>query len=362
MLRAAKPPVVVTPAELSIIDQSAQRAADLTKRLLAFGRKTDDPGRMVRLSEAVTNCEALLKTMIDRRIEWVNDLPADLPAVTFNPTDFNQIVFNLVLNARDALMEKLAKNSDPAWRPQLRTTVAELPPGARPPRVGVSRDGLTGWQRFTVEDNGAGIPPEIIDRIYEPFFTTKEVGKGTGLGLSTVWHQVNDAGGEIVVDSKPGEGTAFHVYLPRRETRPPIARPEEQTQPVSPTAVAGCRILIVDDEILIASTTSRILQRLGYVVSTQSDGEGAWQELSAGGPSYDLLLIDLSMPRMSGVDLVKKVRTLPGTVSIVVMSGRVSDEELHTLKTLKVDRILPKPFNTDQLKTVLSEVLAGRRA
>lgn len=362
MLRSAKPPVVVTPAELSIIDQSAQRAADLTKRLLAFGRKTDDPARVVRLSEAVTNCEALLKTMIDRRIEWVNDLPADLPAVTFNPTDFNQLVFNLVLNARDALMEKLAKNPDPTWRPQLRTTVAELPPGARPPRVGVSRDGLTGWQRFTVEDNGAGIPPEIVERIFEPFFTTKEVGKGTGLGLSTVWHQVTDAGGEIVVDSKPGEGTAFHVYLPRRESRPPMMRPEEPAQPVSPAAVAGCRILIVEDEPMIANTTSRILQRLGYVVATQGDGESAWQELSADGPRYDLLLIDLSMPRLSGIDLVKKVRTLPGTVSIVVMSGRVSDEDLQTLKTLKVDRILPKPFTTDQLKTVLSELLAGRRA
>ncbi|MBK9991903.1 MAG: transporter substrate-binding domain-containing protein [Verrucomicrobia bacterium] len=362
LLRSAKPPVVVTPAELNIIDQSAQRAADLTKRLLAFGRKTDDPARTVRLTEAVANCEALLKTMIDRRIEWINDLPADLPAVAFNPTDFNQIVFNLVLNARDALLEKLGNHSDPSWRPQLRVSVAELPPGARPPRVGVSRDGLTGWQRFTVEDNGAGIPHEIVDRIFEPFFTTKEVGKGTGLGLSTVWHQVNDAGGEIVVDSKPDEGTAFHVYLPRRETHPPLPRIEERIQTVAPIAVTGCRILIVEDEMLISSSASRILQRQGYIVAQCGDGEDAWKELSAGGPGYDLLLIDLSMPRMSGVDLVRKVRTLPGTVCIVVMSGRVSDEDLLALKDLKVNRILPKPFTTEQLKTVVGEVLASRRA
>jgi signal transduction histidine kinase/ABC-type amino acid transport substrate-binding protein/CheY-like chemotaxis protein len=362
MLRSSKPPVIVSPAELNIIDQSAQRAADLTRRLLAFGRKTDDPSRTVRLTEAVANCEALLKTMIDRRIEWVNDLPADLPPVTFNPTDFNQIVFNLVLNGRDTLLEKLAKNPDQTWQPQLRVSVTELPAGARPPRVGVSRDGLSGWQRFTVEDNGMGIPPEIVDRIFEPFFTTKEVGKGTGLGLSTVWHQVTDTGGEIAVDSKPGEGTAFHVYLPRRETRTPLPTTAgELVRSVVPMAVTGSRILIVEDEPLIASTTTQILQRLGYAVAHRGDGEQAWKELSSGSSGYDLLLIDLSMPRMSGADLVRRVRTLPGSMCIVVMSGRVSDDELLELKTLKVDRILAKPFTTEHLKTVVSEVLISHK-
>jgi len=362
MLRSSKSPAVVSEAELDIIDQSAKRAADLTKRLLAFGRKTDDPARTVRLTEAVANCEALLKTMIDRRIEWKNDLPPDLPAVTFNPTDFNQIVFNLVLNARDTLLDKLAKNTDPAWRPCLCVTVSELPPGARPPRVGVSRAGLTGWQRFSVEDNGQGIPHEIVDRIFEPFFTTKEVGKGTGLGLSTVWHQVTDAGGEIVVDSKPGEGTAFHVYLPRRESRPPFpVQPEEPVQSVSPPPVTNRRILIVEDEPLIANTASRMLQRLGHIVAQQKDGLAAWTELSAGGPGYDLLLIDLSMPQMSGVDLVRHVRTLPYAGAIVVMSGRVSDEDLLALKALKVDRVLPKPFTAEQLKSVVAEVLAAHK-
>lgn len=362
LLRSAKPPVIVTPAELNIIDQSAQRAADLTKRLLAFGRKTDDHSRAVRLTEAVANCEALLKTMVDRRIEWINDLPADLPAVTFNPTDFNQIVFNLVLNARDALLDKFAKLPATDWRPQLRLAVTALPPGARLSRAGVSREGLTGWQRFTVEDNGSGIPHEIVDRIFEPFFTTKEIGRGTGLGLSTVWHQVHDAGGEIVVDSKPGEGTAFHVYLPCGEPHPPTPQTEKRDCTVSPIAVTGCRILVVEDELLIASATARILQKLGYIVAQHGDGEDAWAELSAGGPGYDLLLIDLSMPRMSGIDLVTKVRTLPGTVCVVVMSGRVSDDDLQALKILKVDRVLSKPFTTEQLKTVVGEVLAARRA
>jgi signal transduction histidine kinase/ActR/RegA family two-component response regulator len=362
MLRCSPPPAVVSEAELDIIDQSARRAADLTKRLLAFGRKTDDPARTVRLTEAVANCEALLKTMIDRRIEWENDLPADLPPVVFNPTDFNQIVFNLVLNARDTLLEKLAKNTDPAWRPHLRVSVSEHPVDARLPRTGVSRDGLTGWQRFSVEDNGLGIPHEIVDRIFEPFFTTKEVGKGTGLGLSTVWHQVTDAGGEVVVDSKPGEGTAFHIYLPRRDHRPAQTQPVEPAQPGPAAAtVTGKRILIVEDELLISSAAASILQRLGHVVALRSDGVEAWNELVAGGAGYDLLLIDLSMPRMSGIDLVKQVRTLSYAGAIVVMSGRVTEEDLQTLKTLQIDRILAKPFTAEQLTAVVAEVVAAHK-
>jgi two-component system cell cycle sensor histidine kinase/response regulator CckA len=239
--------------------------------------------------------------------------------------------------------------------------VVEQPADARPPRPGVSRDGLTGWQRFSVVDNGLGIPHEIVDRIFEPFFTTKEVGKGTGLGLSTVWHQVTDAGGEVVVDSKPGEGTAFHIFLPRRDHRPPQAQPVEAAQPVPPASVTGKRILIVEDELLISSAAASILQRLGHVVALRSDGVEAWNELLAGDAGYDLLLIDLSMPRMSGVDLVKQVRTLAYAGSIVVMSGRVAEEDLLTLKTLKIDRILAKPFTAEQLTAVVTEVMAVRK-
>jgi len=360
MLRSARLPATVSEAELDIIDQSARRAADLTKRLLTFGRKVDDPARTVRLTEAVANCEALLKTMIDRRIEWENDLPPDLPPVVFNPTDFNQIVFNLVLNARDALLDKLAKNTDPAWRPRLKVSVRELPASARPLRPGVSSDALVGWQCFSVEDNGSGIPPEIAERIFEPFFTTKEVGKGTGLGLSTVWHQVTDAGGEILVDSKPGEGTTFHLYLPRRETRPPMTPAAEPTKIAQNPSVPSRRILVVEDEPLIASATATILKRQGHDVTQRHDGVEAWGELSAGGVNYDLLLVDLSMPRMSGVDLVKHVRTVSYAGAIVVMSGRVAEDDLLMLKALEVDRILTKPFTSEQLVAVVAEVLTAR--
>ena len=360
MLRTAPPPAVVSPVELDIIDQSAKRAADLTRRLLAFGRKVDDPARKVQLTEAVTNCEALLKTMVDRRIDWQNDLPPDLPPILFNPTDFNQIVFNLVLNARDTLLEKLGKNPPTGWHPRLRVSLAELPANARTLRASLGHDAPAAWQRFTVEDNGLGIPPEILDRIFEPFFTTKDVGKGTGLGLSTVWHQVTDAGGEIVVDSKPGQGTAIHIYLPRWETRSPLPRAQEPAPVTPPSSVSG-RIMIVEDEPLIANTTAALLRRLGHTVILRSDGVAAWDDLLSGKQTYDLLLVDLSMPRMNGVDLVSRVRGTDFSGGIVMMSGRVSEEDALALKSLRVDRIMTKPFTKEQLQATIAEVLATVR-
>ncbi|MFT3783419.1 MAG: transporter substrate-binding domain-containing protein [Nibricoccus sp.] len=355
LLRSSKMPATVSEEELNIIDQAAHRAADLTKRLLAFGRKTDDPVRSVRLTDAVTNCEALLKTMIDRRIEWINELGRDLPPVSFNPTDFNQIVFNLVLNARDTLLDKMKKCSDPAWRPRLRVTVREMPAGFHPPRLDRSANGVTGWQRFSVEDNGMGIPHEIVDRIFEPFYTTKEVGKGTGLGLSMVWHQVTEAGGAVEVDSKPGEGSVFHIYLPLRESCPPMPVPgRNDSNP--PETVSARRILLAEDEPLVASTAARILERLGHQVVRKADGLDAWEELSREPNRYDLLLVDLSMPRLSGIDFVRKVRTLTYSGRIVVMSGRVSDEDLRTLKELGIDRVLGKPFTTDKLMALMNDL------
>jgi DNA-binding response OmpR family regulator len=171
---------------------------------------------------------------------------------------------------------------------------------------------------------------------------------------------VTDAGGEIVVDSKPGEGTTFHLYLPRRETRPPMTPAAEPTKIAQHPSVPSRRILVVEDEPLIASATATILKRQGHDVTQRHDGVEAWGELSAGGVNYDLLLVDLSMPRMSGVDLVKHVRTVSYAGAIVVMSGRVAEDDLLMLKALEVDRILTKPFTSEQLVAVVAEVLTAR--
>ncbi len=339
-------------SSLSVIYQAAKRAAELTRRLLTFGRKADERAQPVRIAEAVANCFALFQPTIDRRIVWESRLPSDLPPILFNPVDLNQIVFNLVINARDTLLEKLAQVKGAAWTPRLRVSVEELPVGALPVRSGGLGRVLEAWQHLTVEDNGLGIRPEIIDRIFEPFFTTKDVGKGSGLGLATVWHLVTEAGGEVTVESKVGEGTKIHVTLPRwqADTNPPV----DNGKPGSaPAPVKGRRILLVEDEPLVARTAIAVLERLGHTVTHLLDGAEAWSHFSSNGGPYDVLLLDVNMPRMSGVDLIRRVRETSFAGRIVVMSGRVADEDLRVLKALQVDYILAKPFTPAELGEAL---------
>ena len=345
--------------DLGIIEQAGTRAAELTRRLLTFGRKTDERIQAVTIADAVANCFALLQPTADRRIEWTSFIPSGLPPLFLNPIDLNQIVFNLVINARDTLNEKLAQTRGMAWTPRLRVSAEELPPGARPMRVGGPSRTLAAWQQLTVEDNGMGIRPEIIDRIFEPFFTTKEVGKGTGLGLATIWHLVTDAGGEVTVESKAGESSKFHVAFPRWQAEPPQQGSEAKPS-AAPTATAGRRILLVEDEPLVARTCAAMLTRFGHTVNHLTDGVDAQAHLATGQQLYDLLLLDLNMPRMNGVDLIRRVRETSFAGRIVVMSGRVTEEDRRTLEDLRVDFILPKPFTPEEFAEALGTTGARR--
>jgi signal transduction histidine kinase/ABC-type amino acid transport substrate-binding protein len=342
---------------LEMIGQAANRAAGLTRRLLTFGRRTDETPQPVRLADAVANCFALLQPTVDRRVAWEARIPGDLPPLQINPIDLSQIVFNLVINARDALLEKLAQSGATTWTPRLRVTAVELPPAARPVRPGAPGRVLTAWQRLTIEDNGLGIPPEIIDRIYEPFFTTKDVGKGAGLGLATVWHLVTDAGGYITVESTVGEGTKFHVTLPQWQEA--AATPKPASPAVrAPVAGAGQRILLVEDDPLVGRTAVAVLEHFGHTVTHLLDGAEAWAHLSNDPSQYDLLLLDVNMPRMNGVDLVRRVRGTRFSGRIVVMSGRVDEADLRALKELHVDHILTKPFTPEELTEALRDAPA----
>jgi signal transduction histidine kinase len=191
--------------ELEVISGAAERAATLTKRLLTFGRKGDQEPVEVQLADVVAANVDLIRPTCDRRVELAVDVPPGLPALVQNPADLHQIVLNLLLNARDALHDKLQAGGDgPA-----RLTLAVEPIGSN------NGHGPAG-QRIVVGDTGVGMPRHVLERIFEPFFTTKEVGRGTGLGLATVWHLVQTCGGRVDVESAPGVGTTFRVELPTR--------------------------------------------------------------------------------------------------------------------------------------------------
>jgi two-component system cell cycle sensor histidine kinase/response regulator CckA len=341
--------------EIGLIANAVHRAAELTRRLLTFGRKSEVRAEAVRVAPVVDGCFALLRLTADRRINWENAVPPDLPPLYFNPTDLNQIVLNLVLNARDTLLEKLRDAPD-GWTPTVHVEGAQIPVGSSPQATDWRGPGtLLGWQRLTVRDNGLGMAPEVRERIFEPFYTTKEVGQGTGLGLSTVWQVVHDCGGRVEVDSAPGQGTAFHVFLPVQPVPVPAAGPPK---PQSRSPLGSARILLVEDEEYVAQTVTVALEHAGYSVHHESDGAAAWRHLQERFEDYDLLVLDVNMPGINGLELTRRIRASNRyNGPILVMSGRIDAHDMEQLTAAQVTCVLNKPFDITELQTAVRHSL-----
>ncbi len=344
--------------ELDTISRAAKRGADLTRRLLTFGRRGDAHIEEVLLPTLIRANFDLLRPTIDRRITLAMNLPDNLPALFINPADLHQITLNLLLNARDTLMEKLASDATNSWNAQIHVEALELPTGPNDNSpYNSSRPPYLGWIRLTVRDNGMGMTHGVRERIFEPFYTTKEVGKGTGLGLATVWHLVTRLGGKVTVESEPNTGSAFHVWLPMTATKPVATpAPVKQLETAKPGIVAA-NIFFVEDDELVAKTVISALRRLGHQVAHQANGNAAWQHLSTQ-PAYDLLLLDLDLPGISGIEIVRRVRTTHYAGHILVASGRLSEAERRELDSLHIDGKLLKPFSPQELNSAIQACLA----
>lgn len=346
--------------ETRLIDEAVQRSAELTRRLLTFGRKTDPRLEEVHLGTMISNCFSLLRLTVERRIHWEQDVPADLPPIYFSPTNLNQIILNLVINARDTLLDRLAQQRG-EWTPFIRVEVRLLPAEAMGHADGTpSLRQILGWQRLTVRDNGMGMTAEVRERIFEPFFTTKDVGKGTGLGLATVWHLVTEVSGRIEVESTPGEGTAFHVFLPML----PAPRQAAATvpMPVKPAVTATrARIFLAEDDNLVANAVTMALEHAGHQIVRCPDGATAWQHLEANLARYDMLIFDVNMPGLDGIELAQRVRsTAAYTGPILITSGRLGSDDLKQLADARVDAVLNKPFAVVELLDAVRRCLTGR--
>ncbi len=340
--------------DVEVITQAVQRTAELTRRLLTFGRKADHRAESIRLSTIAAGCFDLLKHTVDRRIEWDHLIPADLPPLYFNATDLNQILLNLLLNARDALMERLSGRNSASWSPRIMVEASQLPASAYDMPVGHSGKNLLGWQLLTVRDNGLGMPADVVERIFEPFFTTKDVGKGTGLGLATVWHLVNDAGGRVKVESSLGAGSAFFILLPVWPTPEKAA-----TAPVSTAPARGVRVLLVEDELLVSAPIIQVLQRHGHTVRHVENGLDAWKHLETNLGAYELLIIDVNLPGMNGIDVVARAREHDFQGRIFMVSGRFTSSDMSALTRLRIDHSLTKPFNVQQFLQAVNKSLEG---
>jgi len=344
--------------ELRTISRAAERGADLTKRLLAFGRRSEAQPEEFKLNAVIDANLDLLRPTIDRRIQIINSVPTTLPPLFLNLSDLHQIVLNLLLNARDTLVEKLNHSPADTWHATIRLEAAQFGVNAVEHTTVDKSAPPTGWLCLTVRDNGMGMPKPVLERIFEPFYTTKGVGKGTGLGLATVWHLATRMGGKVTVQSNVDEGSVFEIWLPiLAVTKTPFIT-AERVHEVNRTAV---RICLVEDDDLVAATVSTALRRQDHQVVHFRHGDDAWRHLSKRFADYDLLLLDVDLPGISGVELARRVRTTAFMGKILVASGRLSEAEARELEKIGVNSHIEKPFSPPKLNHAVQSCMTARK-
>lgn len=325
---------------LDEILSAALRAAELADRLLVFGRKQPVEPQVVEINSLVRGMHSLLNSLLREDIRTVLELAAEPGFVRVDPTQLEQVLLNLAVNARDAMpgggiltVRTLGRNFTEGPTPV-------LPPGP--------------YVLLEVEDTGTGISPDLLPRIFEPLFTTKAAGEGMGLGLPTVYGIARTAGGDVLVDSEPGRGSCFTVLLPRCSE--PTAR-----VPVPPRtgAMTGKEtILLVEDEPVLRRTVERLLSRLGYTVLTAADGSEAMRLVTEKGfDAFDLLLTDVVMPGIKGTELVRRLRAEHPGLKVLFMTGYADD--LLREEAREGSPVILKPFQRDELACRLRELLDG---
>ena len=333
--------------DLGQVLKASERAATLTRQLLAFGRGQVLQPEVLNLNQVLAEMEKMLRRLIGEDIEQVRVLAPDLGLVKADPGQFGQVIMNLVINARDAMPEGGTLTIETA-NVELDTDLAARYEGVAPgPYVMVA-----------VTDSGVGMNSQTVARIFEPFFTTKAIGKGSGLGLSTAYGIVKQSGGIISVDSEVGRGTTFEVYLPRElsATLPAPTRP----YPSPCRATGNETVLVVEDEESLLQLTTRLLQKAGYTVLAAADGEQALLASRQHTDNIDLLLTDLVMPRMGGRLLAERLASLRPALKILYMSGYTDDAIVHRGVLDAATQFLAKPFSEAELTRKVRAVLDGR--
>jgi PAS domain S-box-containing protein len=337
-----------TRASVEEIRSAGERARELTRQLLAFSRKQILQPRIVDLNEAVYRMERMLKRLIGEDIELAVIATPGPCRVRVDPTQLEQVIMNLAVNARDAMPgggRLVIETADV----QLEGEAAERAGAAPGPYV-----------VLTMADTGVGMSPEIQRRMFDPFFTTKPRGKGTGLGLATVLGIVQQSGGHLQVQSEPGRGSTFRIYLP--STTEPLAAAPSPPSPPPPRAGAQApgaeTILVVEDEEQVRSLLETILRRASYSVLSAPGGPEALA-LLPGAPRIDLLLTDVIMPGMSGPALAERMQALRPSLKVLYVSG-YTNQEIDDRGVLQAGtQFLAKPITPDELTRKVREVLDG---
>jgi PAS domain S-box-containing protein len=336
------------PSDLRMItslEKSAERGAGLVRQILAFAHGVQGANQTLQVKHLVRDTVSVIRETFPKNIRLEDSVRNDLWPIVGNPTQIHQVLLNLCVNARDAMPEggKLKLQAENCLLDEVSARAVE---GAQP----------GAWVVIHVEDTGSGIPPDVLLRIWEPFFTTKELGKGTGLGLPTVRGIVEDHKGFISLQTQVGRGTTFRVYLPASEATGLESEPKSN-HPFSSIQGKGELILIVDDEQQIRDIAAATLTRYGgYRVLTAKDGAEALALFSTRSDEIQVVITDISMPDLDGATFATVVRHLNSRVSILAMSG-LNSGALNPQMQKHANAFMPKPFKAKDLLRAVDELL-----
>ncbi len=345
-----RPRVVGDPKALrhaEAIQWAAQRASMLTRELLAFACRQQMRPQLVEINSIIRDLEPLLRGVISKDISFAFDLAGDLGTALTDPAQIEQVVMNLVLNARDAMSG--GGTITVRTRSETLTQARDGRPDAIPPGT---------YLTLSIQDTGVGMDPALIPRIFEPFFTTREGEKSTGLGLSTVYGIVQQNKGHIHVDSVPGAGTTFTIFLPSHLGAG--LAPERTGQGQGQAHRGSETILLVDDEVHVSSILAEVLGEHGYQVLSANSGDQALTLLASRASEIDLVVTDLKMPGLSGLELARRIRSVAPGMRVVLISGH-SDENLEQERErTAASAFLAKPFTSQALTKTIRDVLDRR--
>ncbi|HET7606579.1 MAG TPA: response regulator [Sphingomicrobium sp.] len=331
--------------DIQQIKSNSNRAAGLTRQLLAFSRQQTLRPQVLQLPDVVSEVSHLLKRLLGETVELVVKHGRNLGPIRADPGQLEQVIINLAVNARDAMAPKGGGVLTIQTYSVKADQVAELGSDILP---------IADYSALSVTDTGTGIASSVLGKIFEPFFTTKEVGKGTGLGLSTVYGIVKQSGGFIFADSTMGEGTRFVIYLPVHRQEARAARGPSAAKAKQDELWGSGTVLLVEDEPMVRSVAERALTRHGYTVVTADNGEDALEIVNRGEP-IALLISDVVMPGMDGPTMVREARKNRPELKILFMSG-YAEEQLRKSIDIENVNFLPKPFS------VIDLAAAARRA
>jgi nitrogen-specific signal transduction histidine kinase/CheY-like chemotaxis protein len=322
---------------------ASHRAKDLVQQILTFSRKSEEEKAPVQISHLVKEALKFLRSSIPTTIEIREKIAEEIGIINANPTQMYQVIMNLCTNASYAMqkeggiLEVSLKNID------LDSHFAAQYPDIDPGK----------YLRLTVSDTGEGIAPEIMERIFEPYFTTKEKGVGTGMGLSMVHGIVKGHGGMVTVYSEPGKGSTFYVYIPLIQEE--VKRPEIDEDAPIPTGTE--HILFIDDEPVLADLGKQMLERLGYEVTSRTSSVEALELFKAQPDRFDLVVTDMTMPNMTGDRLACELMKIRPDIPIIICTGyseRITEEKT---KRIGIKALVMKPYVTKDLASIVRKVI-----